>query len=53
MRYQDKSEEKLYLIVNDVVKISIQGRYNIVLLALNYCTLLDVPNEKEYLAAPF
>ena len=50
---QDKSEGKVYPVVNDVMKAWIQGRDLPVLLVMNYATLLDDPNEIESLAFPF
>ena len=43
--YQDKSEGKLYPIVNAVMKALTQGIYLLVLLVMNYATLLNDPNE--------
>ena len=39
--YQDKSEVKVYPIVNAVTKAWIQGRDLSILLVMNYVTLLD------------
>ena len=39
--YQDKSEGKVYPIVNAVAKAQIQGRYMLVLIVMKYSTLLD------------
>ena len=44
--YQDKSEEKVYPIINSVTKAWIQGRDITLLLVMNYSILLDDPDEK-------
>ena len=46
MVYQDKNEGKLYPIVNALTKTWIQGRDLLVLLVMNYSTLLNDPDEK-------
>ena len=45
MGYQDKSEGKVYPIVNAVTKALIQGIYLPVLLMMNYATLLGGTDE--------
>ena len=42
---RDKSDGKVYSIVNSATKAWIQGRDLTVLLMMNYVTLLDDPNE--------
>ena len=47
MGYQDKSEGKVYPIVNTVTKVWIQGRDLPELLVMNYATILDDTDEAE------
>ena len=53
MGYQDKSEGKVYPIVNTVTKVWIQGRDLPVLLVMNYATFLDDTDEAESWSVPF